>query len=188
MHASLGEGRLEMAKGPGISSNTPRGGDSAKGDDEPSSSAPSRVLIYAKSLENSLVFAVPARAREVSRLHGALRSSKTWAEFRRKIPPSEFEALMVSGFDDQGEPRPDPSDTFSPDFVPGFSDGDYPPRLASEMHRVLPRSILERFAERRDTVHNGPFWFISADELLAVRIALKAEGWQVRAAGKLRFY
>jgi hypothetical protein len=146
------------------------------------------VLIYAKSLDNSLVFALPARAREMSRLHGALQRSRTWAEFRHKIPASEFEALMVSGFDEQGEPRPDPSDTFSPDFVPGFSDGDYPPRLAREMHRVLPRWILDRYAERRDTFHNGYFWYICAADLGPVSKALRAEGWQVRAAGRLRFY
>lgn len=185
---ALGREWSKMPKGTRTSSNMPRLVDSAPRDCAHMSPTRPRVLIYTKSFDNSLVFAPPARAREISRLHSALRKSRTWAEFRRKLPVSEFEALMVRGFDNQGEPRPDPLDAFSPDFVPGFSDGDYPPRLACEMHTALPRSVLERFAERRDTVHNGPFWFISAVELRAIRRALQSEGWQVRAAGRLYFY
>lgn len=146
-----------------------------------------KKLLYRTVEHNSgLVFAAEDRAKLIARMHGAIESSKTWAEFRKAMPRKEYSAI-VQGFDDEGEPRPKGADEFSGEHVPGWSDGDYPPWLQAEMGRLLPQWVLRRFGTLESSVHNGDFWMLppeNADEIVA---ALQALGWRVQHAPDLHF-
>lgn len=69
-----------------------------------------------------------------------------------------------------------------------YEDGDWPPWLAAEMDRVLPESVLERFGQACQSVHNGRFWRIAAHlEEVAIR-ALQIEGVSAERRDGLCFH
>ena len=96
-----------------------------------------------------VVFAEDHRAREIVRLHESLTNATTWAEFRKMIPPKEYALILQRAFDSNGEPRQRSTDAIEPESIPGWSDGDYPPWLQSEMHRALDLHTLQMFGDQR---------------------------------------
>jgi hypothetical protein len=136
---------------------------------------------------DSLVFTSLDRAIEIDRLHRGIETSTTWGEFRKRIGPEEYAEFSRESFytpqpdddpEDIDESEREPSDDapFRSDFVPGFCDGDYPPWLAQEMHRHVPREILNQFARENSSVLNGPFWEIELKDKDAMVKAL----WRCR--------
>lgn len=146
-----------------------------------------RELIYRISpINGSVVFADPGRARLVDRLHRALRV-ETWAEFRKAMPPAQYSEIDQY-FDDVGEQRPEGSDAFSVDQVPGFSEGEFPPWLQTEMDSILPHSFFERFAVRETGFTSGSWWSIPANRLSEAVNALRERGYVVQEAEDLDFW
>jgi len=150
------------------------------------------VVCYTTHPTNGgLVFASEAAVRESDRMHRALKST-TWGEIRRLLPPDEyrrFEAYMREFTEENGDgwTVPDDTEEFSCEWVPGFSDGDYPPWLQTRESHVLPKSVLHRFGELKST-SNGGYWHVSPEHAKAIVTELEQRGYQVRHEPKLCFY
>jgi hypothetical protein len=154
---------------------------------EPHPRGGKETLFYRTAGHNGgLVFASESRAKYVARLHQALRTSRTWAQFRAAVPPREYSDIIRS-FDDFGEPRPRSTDSFSADSVPGWSDGDYPPWLQKEMEHVVPMDILEAYGTLERTSINGGYWHLPAGRASDIVKALEGHGFIVREALDLVF-
>jgi hypothetical protein len=93
----------------------------------------------------------------------------------------------MRSYDQQGERRPRGSDEFSCDSVPGYSDGDYPPWLQAEMD-AFDEDVWREFGTSEPTMLNGDFWLIPKQKRRAVCAALRARGWDVEHAPKLKFW
>lgn len=145
-------------------------------------------LLYRTAGHNGgLVFAREDRARWVARIHEAIRTSKTWADFRRAMPRQDYSEVLRA-FDNAGEPRPRSTDEFSGDSLPGWSDGDYPPWLQPEMSQLLPEHILERFGKRKSSHINGSYWSIPPEAAESMCAELSSIGWRIEHAPDLPFW
>ena len=148
-----------------------------------------RKLLYRVVPHNGgVVFAEPERAEFVASLHRAIEKSRTWGQFRKAVPAAEYSDIVRRSFDDMGEPRPRSSDPFHGEQIAGWSDGDYPPWLQSEMDLLLPKDVLEDHGDREDTFLNGSFWMIPSENLEAICADLKALGWELKRAQRLEFH
>lgn len=109
-------------------------------------------LVYNRSSEREdlVVFAERGLAESVSAIRTALRTARTWGDFKRSIPADEWTQIL----ENLGE-VPDSAAPFDPDDVPGHADGDYPTWLAGEMADLLPSEVVARSGSRVDTVLNG---------------------------------
>lgn len=147
-----------------------------------------KKLLYRTVGHNGgLVFATEDRARRVARIHGAIRTSRTWADFRRAMPRREYSEILRY-FHEQGEPRPKGSDDFSGEMLPGWSDGDFPPWLQPEMSQLIPVAVLERFGKRLSTPVNGSYWSIPPEAAESMRAELSAMGWKIEHAPDMPFW
>jgi hypothetical protein len=151
-------------------------------------------LVFRESpYDSCLVFAPLERAAAVDRIHRALESA-TWGEFRRKMDPEEYARLLqvMSAADtdalDDVPREPGDHEPFSPDSLPGFSDGDYPPWLALELERNLPNAILKRFATHELSWVNGPFCRIDVKHCDAILKALADSRLTVQKREDLVFW
>lgn len=146
-----------------------------------------KLLFRVVDHNGGLVFATEDRARFVARIHEAISTAKTWADFRRKVPRPAY-STVIRLLDERGEPRPRNTNAFSGEMVPGWADGDFPPWLQAEMPKLIPRHLLEHFGRQQPTSLNGSFWWLppeSADPLCA---ELSALGWQTEHSPDLRFW
>ena len=108
----------------------------------------------------ALVFASAGVAEEVDRIHRAIEESRTWGEFRRRMPAAAYADLYADYFNDDPElleEDPDavpPADDepFSSDRVPGYCDGDYPLWIASVQERFLPEDLLRAYGTREVSI------------------------------------
>lgn len=80
---------------------------------------------------SSVIFGTPGRARYVTFLFAAL-NSKTWGEFRSRIPEKEWERLA-----EEFEKIPRSSDSFDEAAVPGLQSGNWPPTTLQEKKAVV---------------------------------------------------
>ena len=72
-----------------------------------------------------VVFATPDRAIFVAKIHAAIRSSKTWGQFRSAIPRKEYSVIIHSAFDDQGTARAQHTFGIPPQDVREAADGAF---------------------------------------------------------------
>ena len=164
---------------------------------EPTARPNRPVLVFRESpYGNTLVFAPIERAQYVDRLHRAISTSQTWGEFRRRMPHKEYEKLFADSFtteieqrdEDDGLCGPADNEPFSPDAVPGFSDGDYPPWIAAEQDLYLPREVLGAFGVAKTSVLNGFYWAIDAGNREQVLTALEISGYHLIEREDLQFW
>ena len=138
-----------------------------------------------------MAFAPPEVAEYVSAIHNAM-AAPTWGKFKALIPPTQYERLLEKVRDGETEQDKVPTDDdsqFDPaDWFPEWFDGDYPDWIQQEQGKWLPESILERFAEDVESVHNGSFWLIKArSEKIIVR-ELSRLGFEVIRRDDLTFF
>ena len=146
------------------------------------------TLYYRESPANwGLVFAKPERAKYIARIHHAIESSKTWGEFKMKLPLKEYDAVFLM-FDFEYGEWPNISTPFNSEDVPGYCDGDYPYWLQAEMDRCLPDEILEKYAELTETMLNGDYYHIDADQEEDICRELRTSGFNVIKREDLYFY
>jgi hypothetical protein len=131
---------------------------------------PAEVVYRVGPANDGVVFATPERARYVADLHDAF-DSKTWGEFRSRIPAEEWEQL-AQGFD---EP-PRPGKRSKSEDVPGFCDGDWPPWLQKEIHHVLPPPLVLKYAKASMTLINGVYFHIRQEDLPGLLSELESRG------------
>lgn len=160
-------------------------------------SVPRRVLYFREAPHMSaLIFASPERAQFVDRLRRAIEDSRTWGEFRLGLPPGEYENLFAEHFSTNAESiaedpvcaHPTDEAPFTSESVPGYSDGDYPPWLATEQARHLPADVLQSFGTRESSGLNGSFWSVPSEKREAVLEALSARGYEPVEREDLRFW
>ena len=148
-----------------------------------------RLLYRTVPHNGGLVFAPERLAREVAAIHQAIRTSRSWGEFRAAPDdPQEFVRILVAAFDDQGEGRPSDADRFEGEMIPGFTEGDYPPWLQGRMDEYLPHAVLNNFATREVTAVNGSFYFIPEDKADEMCAALRPFGFEVVFTPDLPFH
>lgn len=152
--------------------------------------------LYFRLAGPALVFAPPEVAEENDRIYRAITESKTWGEFRRRMPPKEYAELTADSFSsdpDEIVENPDaaaPADEepFSSECVPAFCDGDYPRWIAGEQQRYVSMEILRTFGTREHTFLNGSCWRIYESRREEVLAALRAEGHELIERNDLEFY
>jgi hypothetical protein len=156
-----------------------------------------RVLYYTHVPHDTyVVFAPPDRALYVDQLHRAITESKTWGEFRQRLPAGEYQKLFADQFssdpdiiaEDEEAGEPADIESFSSEFVPGYCDGDYPPWLAQEQHQHLPAEVLEEFAEQEFSVVNGPFWRLDSAKAELIVSRLTSLGYRAERRDDLKFW
>lgn len=144
----------------------------------------------------SLIFAPPDVAEKNSLIHQALRSAP-WGEFRSLMPGDELERLVEQHQKDwledseEGDPpyeTPHDDERFDPEWVSGFSEGDYPDWLQKQQELWLPDAILERWGKLETSVLNGNFWTIDPAGEVAIVALLQGSGFRVTRRDDLRFY
>ena len=148
-----------------------------------------------------VVFAPPDEAIRVSQIHKAIGESKTWGQFREAMPENDYFELVDRIVENRREAYehdeteihddmfiPNDEDLFNGEQVPGLVEGDYPDWLQQDMDLYLPRDILDKYAEREESVHNGSYWMIPKENLEAVCEELKFSGWELESAQDLEFY
>ncbi|MEM9384471.1 MAG: hypothetical protein AAGA68_05375 [Pseudomonadota bacterium] len=153
-----------------------------------------QLLLYRESPANGgIVLAPPRLARYVARIHDAINSSRTWAEFRVALPPGEYVAIMgymvQHGASMKGLPAPNAP--FNPELLPGYVEGDYPMWLQQEMSNYLDMLVLdvvERVAILESTPANGTYLFIPPAALDQLEQELIELGYELRYASDLQFY
>jgi len=152
-----------------------------------------KTLFYRNKpdIGRELAFAPPEVAEYVSAIHNAMQAP-TWGKFKALIPPKEYKRLLKKVRDGETEQDKLPSDDDSP-FDPGvwfpeWFDGDYLDWIQQEQGKWLPKSIIKRFAERLDSVHNGLFWSIKARSEKSIVRELQRSGFKVTRRDDLTFY
>lgn len=148
-----------------------------------------RCLLYALHPGNGgVVVAERTRALAIDRIHAAVENSSTWAHFRKAMHPREYSRLIRQLYDECCEPRPRGSDDFSADCIPAYCDGDYPDWLQQEMTGVIPRALLEDYAQLTNTAFNGAYLHIDPVRLPELKLALEANGYELKDGENLCFY
>ena len=145
-------------------------------------------LLYRIAPHNGgAVFAEEGRAMHIVQINRALKSSKTWGEFKRSMPSDEYQRIVnLVEFEEEDQTDPDPNEEFDGTWL--TEEGDYPDWLQPEMDYTIPRDILERFGGRADTFLNGSYWHIPKRNMEPMAEALRARGYIVEAAPDLPFW
>ena len=142
---------------------------------------PAELVYRVGPANDGVVFTTPERARYVANLHDAF-DSKTWGEFRSRIPAEEWERL-AEGF----EEVPGPDEPFDSQGVPGFCDGDWPPWLQKEILHVLPPPLVLKYAEASVTLINGVYFHIKQEDLPELLRELESRGIRATHESDLQF-
>lgn len=133
------------------------------------------------------IFADEHRAMHIVQINRALEKAKTWGEFKRFMPPDEYQRIVdLVDLEEDDQTEPDPDEKFDGLWL--TEEGDYPDWLQSEMDFTIPRDILEWFGERADTFLNGSYWDIPEKNIEPMAEALRARGYIVEAAPDLPFH
>lgn len=69
------------------------------------------------------------------------------------------------------------SDKFESDWLPGFTDGDWPEWPAQEALRWVPRDIQQRFGKSASSVINGPFLTLDPSKANEIIAAMEELGY-----------
>jgi hypothetical protein len=118
-------------------------------------------LVYG-NVDDMLVFVPREVAIELATLWGALLSSSTWGEFRRRVSSVRYGDILELAsrdWDDRLDPE-DNEDFFGAD-LPGVRDGDYPEWPAQLMLQWVPTDVADSdFADIRCSVVSGECLFL----------------------------
>lgn len=142
---------------------------------------PSELVYRVGDANDGVVFTTPVCARYVDRLFDAL-DSKTWGEFRRRLPAEEWKRMA-----DLLEEIPGKDDPLDVADVPGYCDGDWPPWLQKEIFCVLPPPLVKKYAEARMTSINGVYFHIRQEDLPALLAELERRGIHAAHTPDLHF-
>jgi hypothetical protein len=142
--------------------------------------------LYYRVVEEA-VFAPKDVAIHNHRVREALEQSTTWGELKDAMPPEEYEELMRSQFDDDGEPRPTRDESFDASYISGYADGDYPAWLQPAMDKWIPIELLMKYGSREATTLNGDYWAIPEVNVAALVDELRRQGFVVTERSDLEF-
>jgi hypothetical protein len=162
-------------------------------------------LVYGE-IHDGLIFIPEAEALELTIIHRAVRTASTWGELRGLLPEWAYEqilgsldeAVMFDEFVEKqrtgnrylslseareefaelsiGERFPEDSDTFTPNQIFGYLDGDWPEFPAKRMLDWVPKAIKQKFGQMEDTLLNGEQLHFDLEHEEQIVKALKRRG------------
>lgn len=126
---------------------------------EVTSSGADKNLVYGM-VGGGLVFIPRPHALELATVWDAIGACRTWGEFRSRVPPRRYEALLRQlgyGPRETDEPPPPDDESFAGLDLPCVADGDYPEWAAQEMLRWAPGAIVTApYSSILPSFLNGP--------------------------------
>ena len=124
-----------------------------------------------------VLFAERDEAEYIAAIRAAMRESKTWGEFRAKLPDGEWENYFQEYFEGSGTTY---EQSFSHDCAPGAADGDYPKWLLQAQLEWFPEELIEKYGgSLRRTILNGDALELPADKAKEMAADLRAMGHEV---------
>lgn len=133
--------------------------------------APDRNLVYS-DFNGMLVFIPRDRAFYLAKIHRAMYEAATWGAFRKAVPPEVYADAL-----ERTEAQPGAGDSFSPEQIAGWNDGDWPAWPAQEMLGWMPPEIQEDLGESASSFVNGPCLYIKPNREQQAVAALQANGF-----------
>lgn len=130
-----------------------------------------------------IILAPRERAFYVHQIWQAVQQAKTWKQFAAMLPAAEWQSVIQ-----RMDEKPCEGETFDAEMLPGYSDGDYPPWLQTEVARCLPAIVREEFALKRESCINGLYWEIPAELEVALIKRLRSLGHSVKREDNWFFY
>jgi hypothetical protein len=148
-----------------------------------------KIFYRISQANEGLVFATADNALRNHAIRTALEASKTWGDFRQAVGEEEYRAVLSKLSTHISEPVvvPNNEDPFNRDRIPGYSDGDYPEWLQSQMEWLLPTDILAKFGEPVATRLNGDYVHIDPSSEKRFVLALRKRGYEVHRRDDLFF-
>jgi hypothetical protein len=138
--------------------------------------------------ESNLVFIQEKEATRLAQVHDAIRTSKTWGTFCRKMPASDLK-YVTDNLLENGESLPGKRDRFDgccdSSLPPSYFDGDWPDWPEQTMLHFMPPAIVKKYGQTPCSVLNGFYLVLkmsNADEILT---ALERKGFRCRLDEKL---
>lgn len=130
--------------------------------------------------KDSVVFAERERAERAVQIRAAIEESTTWGEFRRALPPGEWDSYFLEHFEDCEEEVPDDDQAFDSDDVPGYAEGDYPEWLQQVQLDWFPPELIAKYGgDVGSTVLSGPVLDLPAERAGEIAAELRAMGHTV---------
>jgi hypothetical protein len=142
---------------------------------------PEKHLVYGicGDVVPTLVFIPRARAVELALVWRAIRTSKTWREFREKMPRDIYLVRMKASFDENGKRRPAGGDKFDYDAI--SDEDEWPSNPMDDMEEFLPAPVA---AFHRPFKYRDFFTIDPVHEAQVLRL-LRTDGWYVRRSNRL---
>lgn len=163
---------------------------------------PKEADIVCGEFSDNFVLIPRSEALRLARVHYAIQSSATWGEFKANLPTEEWQDILSSlayptlaeyreeeGFETDeaalesykslplGDRMPVDSDKFLSEWLPGFTDGDWPEWPAQQAQNWVPREIQQRFGSSVSSVLNGPFLTLDPSRANEIVAAMQELGY-----------
>jgi len=158
-----------------------------------------RDIVCGTVAENFVLIPRSEALRLVS-IHKAINHSKTWGDFKRQLRPEDWQEVLkgfptLADYRDEesfasdeealesyhslrfGERMPIDSDKFKPDWVPGFSDGDWPQWPAQQALNWVPAKIQRQFGKTNSSALNGSFLKLDPQRAAEIIAAMEEIGY-----------
>ena len=135
---------------------------------------------------DSLVFAPPKIANEISEVYFALKTAKTWGQFRSLMPSDQMADLERKWLEDESGPWGD-DEPFEAAWT-GYLEAEYPRWLQADQDFWLPEEFLENWGKQESGFTSGGFWTFDPKKEEAIVADLKALGYLVTRRDDLNFY
>jgi hypothetical protein len=129
--------------------------------------------------DDEVVMIPEKHAVTLARLHDALSSAKTWAEFKRLAPKRYYQEALERASEGEDE-AVTPKSPFDPMQIYGLGDGDWPDWPSQQMLGWVPAEVRAKFGRSESSVLNGPFLCLAAADLDEIMSAMEAHGYKCR--------
>jgi hypothetical protein len=177
--------REPRAPGEIIATFIPRRTGKAKVEIQVSSALPELFYTDVPHMD-SLVFAPPEIANEISEVYFALKTAKTWGQFRSLMPSDQMADLERKWLEDKSGPWGD-DEPFEAAWT-GYLEAEYPRWLQADQDFWLPEEFLENWGKQESGFTSGGFWTFDPKKEEAIVADLKALGYLVTRRDDLNFY
>lgn len=116
--------------------------------------ADERDIVYTRDCYFGVLFAEREIARRAAQVFRAVAESKTWGEFRRRMPPEDWEEVLEV-FRDRETNVPSDDTPFSSDDLPKWGDdgwyiGLWPPEESVDW---FPEDLIEKYDGNTDSAN-----------------------------------
>lgn len=127
-------------------------------------------------------------AEYLHRIYRALHISQSWGDFKTNMPRDEYSRLIKWIFEDNPYPRPKMTAPFSPQQIPGWEEGDYPPWSKQLVEKSIPIDLLHKYAKRESGMVSGSWWTIEAANWPALKSELESRAFTLTERNDLAYF